>query len=277
MTDQPRLAAARLTLLVSLLGAAPGCLGPPALEERHAVLDRRFSLAVGAQLLSDFDSEIRLDSDSGRGTTIDLEDGLGVESSVQVLRVDADWRISPRHGLNFSFFEIDRQGTRRIDEEIRFGDVVFPIDAKLDTDTKIGVLKLAYRYFFSVGERHEIAASFGFHTMDMNFELASGLLDREEDADAVAPLPVVGVTGAYALGQRTRVMAIGEFFALEFDDFDGYLGDIRVTLDHDLSKHFGVGIGYNRFDLDVDLEASDFSGAVDWGYNGLMLYLRGLW
>ena len=34
----------------------------------------------------------------------------------------------------------------------------------------------------------------------------------------------------------------------------------------------GVGIGYNSFKVDVDVEKDRFNGSLDWTYNGPMIF-----
>jgi hypothetical protein len=41
------------------------------------------------------------------------------------------------------------------------------------------------------------------------------------------------------------------------------------------SEHFGAGIGYDRFATHVDVGKGSFNGRLNWGYQGLLVYLRG--
>ena len=34
----------------------------------------------------------------------------------------------------------------------------------------------------------------------------------------------------------------------------------------------GIGLGYNQFNVDVDVEKDSFNGSLDWTYEGPMLY-----
>jgi len=38
------------------------------------------------------------------------------------------------------------------------------------------------------------------------------------------------------------------------------------------SKWVGIGLGYNRFDIDVDLDDNDFHGKLEWVYDGPQLF-----
>ena len=252
-----------------------GCRGLP--DHRAPVLDHTLAVSVGGQLLDNYETGIRLSTSSGSvGTDIDMEDDLGFDGSSEVLRLDADWRIAGRHGLSLSYFDVSRRASKLITTEIRFGDVVFPINTELSARFAFSVIKLAYHYLVVARERWDLGLSLGFHALDLSFGLEATGIGRTEEADALAPFPVIGLYGAYALNDRTRLALVAEAFALEIDDNSGTLIDGRLNLDYDVSNHWGIGIGYNLFDLGVDLEESNFLGSLGWRYDGVLIYVRGL-
>jgi len=266
-------------LLGSLCGALSmllvGCRGLP--DHRAPVLDHTLAMSVGGQLLDNYRTGVRFASGSGSiGTDIDAEDDLGFDSSSEVLRLDIDWRIANRHGLSLSYFDVSRRTSRQIDTEIRFGDVVFPINTEVSARFAFSVIKLAYRYLLVARERWDLGLSLGIHALDLSFGLEATGIGQADEANALAPFPVLGLYGAYALNDKTRLALVGEVFAIEVDDSSGRLLDARLNLDYDVGDHWGVGIGYNAFDLDVDLEESGFAGSLGWRYDGVLIYVRGL-
>lgn len=70
--------------------------------------------------LSAVDSGVRLGT--GAGVDIDVEGLLGLDSSSSVFRVGALWRFTEnrRHRLDFSWFSLKRDGTRRVIEDFSF-------------------------------------------------------------------------------------------------------------------------------------------------------------
>ena len=63
-----------------------------------------------------------------------------------------------------------------------------------------------------------------------------------------------------------------QYFALSIDDIDGSLQDYRGLVTWQPRKWLGVGLGYNRFTLDVDVDKDDFNGSLDWTYSGPMIF-----
>ena len=81
----------------------------------------KFGASFGV-FLSSLDSSFRIGS--GIGLDIDVEQLLGLESSTAVFRTDALWRFTNnrRHRLDFTWFNLSRDGDRQIFEAITIED-----------------------------------------------------------------------------------------------------------------------------------------------------------
>jgi hypothetical protein len=241
--------------------------------ELYPNLQRRFGLDVGVGYLANFDSTVRVDSGILVGGILDLEDFLGVAEDNTVLRLDAYWRFSPRHSVTLSYYDIKRDGLRTINEDIVVGEVTIPA-SEVETTFSTLIAKASYRYDFVTDYRTRIGASFGLHTMDIDLGLSSAEFDVQEDFDVTAPLPVVGLQGEYALSERWKLRASVEFLQVDLGPLRGFLSDTRLAVEHDLFDHFGWGVGFNGFKLYAKLDDDPLSADIEYGYQGLFLYLR---
>lgn len=234
----------------------------------------RGSISLGA-FITDRDTEGRLDSDTlGQGTTIRLEDDLGLKSSQTVVRLDGYYRINQRHRLNFALFGLSRDSTRTIDEVIQFGDEIFDINSTVSSESDLSILKLAYTYSFLAGDRGHMGVTAGLYALSTEISLSEPTAGQFESDSLTAPLPVIGLRGNYLLTPKLALRSSGEVFAIELDDVDGQLFDFYLGLDYQFHKRFGVGLGYNTVRLDVNASGSEFNGSLDWDYDGLLLYFK---
>jgi hypothetical protein len=156
-------------------------------------LYRRFGLSVGAGVLDNFDSTVRVDSGSLVGAILDMEDFLGLDESQSVVRLDTHYAFNRRHRIDLSVYDLGRDGTKVVGEDLQIGEVVIPA-GEVDTTFDTLIVKLDYRYNFVADTRTTIAASFGFHTMGIDLAFESADFDVEESFDVTAPLPVLGRT-----------------------------------------------------------------------------------
>jgi hypothetical protein len=264
-------------LLLVLATAFP--LAAPARDaEAPNLLDDRFYLALGSYIV-DSDTEVRLDGRSGPGSSVDWERTFG-GGDVTRFRVDGQWRFADRHKARFMWFSTSRDATRTLEEDIDWGDETFPLDARVNGEFSFDVYELAYEYALLRRETYEVSASIGLHytslelTMSARAQNSGGTLtaDISETGSVGAPLPVIGLRGQWALPYDLWIDAGAQYFALSIDEYDGSLTDLRATVTWQPKTWLGIGLGYNRFNVDVDVDKSDFRGSLDWTYQGPMLF-----
>lgn len=246
----------------------------PMLGHAQSDPDDRFSISLGA-FISDWGTKTQLNSDAlGSGTIIDFEGDLGLDASDTTFRIDGYFRFNEKHSLDFSVFDLSRTASKTIQEDIQFGDITFVIDAQVDTKSDLSVYKLAYTYSFLRREKGSLGATIGVHVADAQMRLSEQSLGRSERRGITAPLPVIGLRGEYSLSDRFTLRGSAEFFSLTYDDVDGSLSDFFVAIDYQMSRHTSVGLGYNKVTIDADTKRSDFSGSLDWSYDGALLFLK---
>ena len=254
------------TLLVVLLA--------PMAAHAETDLDDRFSISLGA-FISDWGTNTQLNSDTlGLGTNIDFEDDLGLDASDTTFRVDGYFRFNDRHRLDLSVFDLSRNASKAIQKDIQFGDVSFVIDTVIDAKSDLSIYKLAYTYSFLRRDRGSLGVSAGLYVADAKFNLSAQNAGQAEQRGITAPLPVFGLRGDYLLNDRFTLRGSAEFFALKYDDIDGSIRDLFISVDYQINKHTALGLGYNYVSIDADATRSDFGGSLDWSYDGALLFLK---
>ena len=259
-------------ILGSLL-AAPAALA----DDAPNVLTDAFQLSLGSFIVST-DTEVRLDGDAGEGTNVRWEEEFG-RGDVTRFRIDGQWRFADRHKARFLWFNSSRSDSTTLEEEIEWGGEIYPVDAKVRSQFDFDVYELAYEYAFLRRETYELSGTIGLHYTDLSLELAAkastsnGTLtaDIREKASVGAPLPVIGLRGVWNLPYNLWLDAFAQYFALSLDEYDGSLTDYKIMLTWQPKKWVGLGIGYNQFSVDVDVDKTDFRGSLDWSYKGPMI------
>jgi hypothetical protein len=240
-------------------------------------LNDSFHVALGTYIVNT-DTELQLDGNVSTGTPIDWENTFG-GGDVTRFRIDGQWRFADRHKARFMVFSNSRSESRTISEDIEFGDEVFPVNAKVDAEFKFDIYELAYEYSFLKREDYELAGTFGIHYTTLSAGLkakaatSGGTLttDLSEEGSVDLPLPVIGLRGTWGLSHNLWLDAGAQFFALSIDEYDGNLQDYRAMLIWQPRKWLGLGLGYNVFRVDVDVDKQSFKGGLDWQYKGPML------
>jgi hypothetical protein len=269
----------RTCWLLLLVFLAPGLGASVANAEAGNPLSDRFSLSLGTFLL-DTSTDIRVDGAAGNGTEFDAERTLGLQDSDR-FRVDGYWRFADRHRLRVLYFDTTRSAVETIDTELRVGDIVFPIQAEIDSSFQTQVAELAYEYAFLKRDNYEVAGTIGIH--DLRFELAlsaqrtgSGQpLSLARTAKANGPLPVIGIRGTWRLNDRFYLDGQAQFFKISLDPYDGRLEDYTFSVVWQAFRHVGLGVGYNEFVTRIDVSDDQFDGRLRWEYGGMRIFVTG--
>lgn len=271
----PGAGAARVALGATLLLLGTGAA---VAADKPQPLDDAFAVSLASFVLSS-DTKVRLDGDTSAGTEFDWENTFGIGDATR-FRVDGQWRFAERHKLRFLWFKNSNTRSKKFEQDIEWNGVVYPVSAKVKGEFDFDVYELAYEYSFLRRDTYEINGSIGLHYTDLGLALSAkaeasgGALeaDLKESASVGAPLPVIGLRGMWVLPHDFVVDATAQFFALSIDQYDGHLTDYKIALTWQPKKWLGIGVGYNQFGVDVDVDDGDFKGTLDWTYRGPMLF-----
>ena len=248
-------------------------------DDSRGVLGDAFQISLGTFIV-DTDTQLRLDGNAGeQGREINWEKNFG-EGDVNRFRADGYWRFADRHKLRALVFSSSSSSSRTFDRDIVWGGETFPASATIDGELKFSIYELAYEYAFMRRENYELAASIGLHYADFKASLGAEVTGDggaastriEKSGSVGAPLPVLGLRGTWLLSQTFSIDVSGQFFALTYGDIDGNLQDYRALLNWQPKSWLGLGIGYDRFSFDVNVDSSNFKGKMDWSYQGPMIF-----
>jgi hypothetical protein len=260
------------------LGAWPFCA--TAADDGADMLNDSFYLSLGGFIVGT-DTTLRVNGNEFDGDEIDLENSFG-RSDLNRFRIDGFWRFANRHKLRFLWFDWNADRTKKLKEDFIFDDKLYQANATVNLNNGFSIYELAYEYAFLRREKFELTGTIGLHYTEFDVALKTkldvngepvGSAAAKADASVGAPLPVIGIRWLQHLGQNFWFDASGQYFALAIDGYDGNLQDYRVGLTWQPRKYLGIGIGYNAFAINVDVEKSNWNGSLDWSYRGPLAFI----
>jgi hypothetical protein len=217
---------------------------------------------------------------------IDLENDLGLESSIGVGRINGHWRFFDRHRLYFGYYKLHREITRPLLTDI--GPISIPelgINDTILAGTNVrsvssfDVYHLGYGYSFYKSESLELAAKLGLGLAELKLEVSgtlstlnNGTLTSTAGGSVLIPMPTVGVTLDWVASERWILKANLGHFQWRADGWKAGVTDAGVAAEYRLFRNFGIGAGYSLLWLKGDIDRSDYFGSVDWRAGGLQLY-----
>lgn len=267
----------RATAVAGALLMAAGA----ARAEGPDLLDQGFDVSLGTFVV-DQNTEVRLDGQTtGQvvpGTPVDWEKTFGDGDSTR-FRLDGYWRFADHHKVRAMWFNSSRSDSKTIETEIDWDGETFPVNAKVSGESKFNVIELAYEYAFMRRDNFELTGTAGVHYTDLSLSLSGQALDGEggtrevtREGSVGAPLPVFGGRALWRMGGDFWLDTSVQWFALSIDEYDGSIWDAKIDVLWQPSKWVGVGLGYNRFKVDVGVDTDKFSGDLQWEYSGPRLF-----
>jgi len=239
-------------------------------QANHWIDEDKIKLTIGG-FITDYDGEFRLTSSKlGRGTEVSFEDDLGLDESNTVVRLDGHYRLSARHRLEFSYFDLSRDGKAVTTRPIIIDDTLFRRGSTLSTEFDYQILKFAYAYSFWQTEKFDLSASGGLYTFDVDISVKSD--DGKGEGDSgTAPFPMFGLHLDYRLSKDIYFATSFEYFVVNEDDGEGELTDGSIGLEYRPFENIGFGLAYNA--VTIFIESNDDDDEFDYEYDGILFYL----
>ena len=223
---------------------------------------------------SSIDTEVIRDASDGQpGDELDLEDFLGVANRETITQLDALFRVAYFHRLEFSYFELRRNAQKTLERDIDFGDETFPEGTEVETNFESQYVRLAYSYSLMRDQQKELGVTAGLTYSRFETGLSAESTQQSERVKVNAPLPTIGVFGSVAIGKKWRLDADIDVFALDFNQYDGYMAYLNLGLDRKFGDAIGVGIGYDYYVTKLDAKDGSLQGTFKIRHHGPKLYL----
>jgi hypothetical protein len=249
------------------------------------VLDDKYFLAVGG-FFAGVDSSVRVDSNSGvRGTGLDLEDDLGLDSNSVSPYLYFRWRYHPVHRVELEYYELLRDGTSIMQRDFRFGNITGSAGVGVRTKFDVRIGRITYGYDIFKDQKKEFGILAGMHVTSAKVQSQFGgnfTIDgvasfsdsvATEESGITFPLPHVGTFFAYSFTPALSTQLDLLLFKIEVAGFKGSLVESNATLHYQFARNFGIGAGLKFYQFRVeDTGFSDRDSRFDYDFFGPVLF-----
>lgn len=273
----PTMPQGALGLAVATLLAAVGIAQPAAADDTNLITSKGYA-SLGT-FSNESDLTVRLDGSAGDGTDVDWNQTFGNIDDM-VFRLDGLWRFTEKHHLRMMYTDFSREREATLEEDIDWGDDTILAGSTLGAEFGFSIIEGAYEYALKHDENLELALSAGLHWVSTDFKLRYKILTPGStvedtvgrDSSTDLPLPVFGGRALWHMGHDFYLDATVQWFALSIDEYDGDLINYRAAVIWQPKKWIGVGIGYDSFDVNLDIDKDKFKGSVEWTYQGPQIF-----
>ena len=250
----------------------------------HPYLTEKFFIDVGIYF-PDRQFAIRVDSTlPGPIDPIDLEGDFGLRKSDEIFSLDFGWRFGEKWQFEGQYFTASGARAVALEEDVTWGGVVFQAGTGVKAGQDFSLVRAFFARRFESSEKHEFGIGAGLHWLEFGAFIQGNIIIgngdtafRRESVKAVAPLPNVGAWYMHSLSPKLALTTRIDWFGASIDEYDGTLVNASLGLNYQALEHFGVGLNYNVFELNVDIKKSNWSGNANISYKGPYAYLSFYW
>jgi len=221
---------------------------------------------------------------TGPHPPIDFEGRIGNKREDTIFAAEIIWRFGEKWSFRGQYFAGGRDAAAVLEEDIEWGDAVFEQGSFIGAGTDLEITRFFFARDFSKSPQHEFGFGLGLHRMEIGGYLTGTAIINGEifmaetrAVSAVAPLPNIGGWYAYSPSEKWVFDVRLDWLDAEVGDYAGGLLNAAAGVNYQAFSHFGVGLKYQVFRLDLEVSKSDWRGDFELIYQGLYLYLSANW
>ena len=232
-----------------------------------------FDMRVGA-FFNNINTTVSRDTSDGvPGFEVDLEDILDAPEEQTAIEVDAVWRIGTHHRLELGYFELIRDAGTTLQDDLEFGDQVFPAGTEIRSRIDYSSLRFGYTFYLMRDSQKELGVMAGLHLTELDTSIVADGTSQIERSKSSTPLPVIGLNGAVFIGSRTALRARIHIFRTDFNQHEGSLNYAALDFEHRFSDVLTVGIGYNYYGVKLSSSDDALNGDLNIRHHGPVVFM----
>jgi hypothetical protein len=271
-------------LLSSLLISSPGLALAQEPANVHPYLTEKFFTDLGVFFP---DRRIKM---SAQGSTseinelVDFNEEFGLNESDETFAVDLGWRFAEKWVLLGQYFDSSGSSRWTLDKDIEWQDVVFQEGSNAVAGFDFSVTRVFLGRELDTSVRHEIGLGVGFHWLKIGAFIdgtiivgGGGTVSHRESENSEQPLPNIGAWYKYSITPQWVVRGRIDWLDADVGRYDGEMINFSFGINYQIAKHFGLGLNYNDFELDIIVDQTDWRGRIFTAYQGLYLYMSAYW
>jgi hypothetical protein len=220
------------------------------------------------------------------GEDIDFGDSLGVSDSSTFFNGQLRWKFGKKRkwGLAAQYFSNNATGGSVLEEDVEWENHIFREGSYAEAGVKLAVARLFIGRSLFKNERNDFGLGIGIHNLDLSVYIegeikiddeTTGNLRDEDSASQI--LPNIGGWYNYSPGKRWLLHGRVDWISANIGDYDGTLWNVSAGVNYQAWRHVGIDLSWQYFDVQLEVDKSDWVGGAKMTYSGPVLAVTFAW
>ena len=246
----------------------------------HPFLTSKYSINIGI-FSPNKELAFRVDGTAGgEDTGIDFDEQFDLGHTEDVLALEFTWRFGTKWSMRLQKYDLSRDQHAVLEEDIQWGDDVIQAGSSVTAGSNFELARVFFARSFDTDPQYDYGIGVGLHWLSIGAFIERDLIINFGETSAVStsgPLPNIGTWYYYSPSEKWYVGGRLDWFEASVGDYSGGLVNFAFGANYQLFEHFGVGVKYQIFTLDLDVDKNGWRGRAEAEYAGLFLHISGNW
>ena len=253
-------------------------------DASHPYLAREFYASLGI-FFPERKVELRVDGTTpGINTNIDVSKRFRTGGSEQEASYEFGWRFGEKWLFRGQYFAVDSVSGAVLDEDVEWGDYTFNQGTNIVGGSEMRISRLFFGRRWRAQQDEEFGIGAGLHLLEIDaFIRGQAFINgqdagiRQEAVGTKGPLPNIGAWYMYAFNATWAFNARFDWLSAAVGKYDGKIINASAGINVAFSQHFGAGLSYNYFELDIGIDDNRWRGRANNRFNGAYVHLSAYW
>lgn len=216
--------------------------------------------------------------------SIDFSEELQLKNTETTEALDLSWRFGKKWLLRGQYFSVGGTRSATLGEDVQWGDYTFGAGTGVSAGIDISVARIYFGYTIRRDDVQEFGVGGGLHRLDISAFIGGQAIINNNPPETAnlsvsttGPVPNFGGWYIRSLSRRWALTTRLDWLSASIDKYDGEIINASVGVNFAMTRHFGIGLSYNYFEVDVGIKEENWNGNVDSRINGPFAYLSASW
>jgi opacity protein-like surface antigen len=241
----------------------------------HPFISSKYSVQLGAFLPSK-DFKLNVDGTiAGIDQEFDFEKATGFSEDDEIFMLEFKWRFGDKWSTRLQYYASDQSRKAVLEEDILWGNQIIAAGSSVTASANFSLARVFFGRSFDGRANVDSGIGVGLHWLEIGALIKPDFntISSVSAAKVSGPLPNIGGWYYYSPSPKWFIGGRLDWLEASIDKYNGGIVNISAGVNYQMFRNVGIGLKYQFFRINVDVDNDKWHGGVELDYEGPYLYL----